>query len=222
MELNPVQELAIYAVPVIFAITLHEAAHGFVAKHFGDLTAYRLGRVSLNPIRHFDLVGTLVVPIAILLATKLIGGAGMLFGWAKPVPVNFYALRRPKEHMLWVAAAGPLSNMAQALCWATLWKLASFAPLGEFSVPMRLIAEAGLQVNLAFMILNLIPVLPLDGGRIAYSLLPDRLAMSYARLEPFGLPFLMVLVYVETQTTFRFLLPLMSGAEGLVRNLFRV
>lgn len=222
MELNLVQELAVYAIPVVFAITLHEAAHGYVAKHFGDVSAYRLGRVSLNPLRHIDLVGTILVPILILLTTKFIGGAGMLFGWAKPVPVNYHSLRRPKEHMLWVAAAGPGSNLLQALFWAALWKLAIFIPSSYFSVPVRLIAEAGVQVNLAFMILNLIPVLPLDGGRIAFSLLPDRMAASYARLEPYGLPFLLVLVYVETQTTFRFLSPLMSGAEGFVRNLFHV
>src|SRR3979490_3085360 len=117
MEFNLVQTIAIYALPVIFAITLHEAAHGYVARHFGDTTAFVLGRVSLNPLRHIDMVGTIVIPLLILVVSKLFGGAGILFGWAKPVPVNFHALRRPKRDMLWVAAAGPAANLAMAIRW---------------------------------------------------------------------------------------------------------
>src|SRR3954464_1567622 len=125
MEISSLlQTIAIYALPVLFAITLHEAAHGYVARHFGDMTAHAQGRISLNPIRHIDLVGTILVPIAILVASKLMGTSGLLFGWAKPVPVNYSALRRPKQNMLWVAAAGPLSNLAMAIGWALVFKLA--------------------------------------------------------------------------------------------------
>src|SRR3990170_6065325 len=145
------QTLAIYSIPVLFAITLHEAAHGYVARHFGDMTAFAQGRISLNPARHIDLVGTIVVPIAILVASTLAGGAGLLFGWAKPVPVNYSALRRPRQNMLWVAAAGPLANLAMALAWALLLKLGDALPLSQFTVILRLVCVAGIQVNVVLM-----------------------------------------------------------------------
>src|SRR4029079_18536160 len=155
MDLEPlVRIIAIYALPVLFAITLHEAAHGYVARHFGDMTAYAQGRISLNPLRHIDIVGTLVVPLAIL----LLSAGHFLFGWAQPVPVNYSALRSPKRHMLWVAAAGPASNLAMALGWAVLLKLAVLLPDNSFTGPMRLMGEAGIKVNLAFMFLNLLPL----------------------------------------------------------------
>src|ERR1035437_7541400 len=138
MELNLVQTLAIYALPVIFAITLHEAAHGYVARHFGDNTAYMLGRVSLNPLRHIDMVGTILLPLLILVASKLFGSGGILFGWAKPVPVNFSALRHPKRDMLWVAAAGPLANLLMAMLWALTLKIALITPLNLFTQPLSL------------------------------------------------------------------------------------
>src|SRR5512146_1159826 len=133
MEVNQlVQTIAIFALPVILAITLHEAAHGYVARHFGDMTAYAQGRVSLNPLRHIDLVGTIVVPLLILLVSRGV----FLFGWAKPVPVNYSALRNPKRHMAWVAAAGPAANLAMSLAWAMMLKLALVLPPSIFSVPM--------------------------------------------------------------------------------------
>ncbi|HSG75123.1 MAG TPA: site-2 protease family protein [Burkholderiales bacterium] len=190
-----VQTLAIYSLPVLFAITLHEAAHGYVARYFGDVTAYAQGRISLNPFRHIDLVGTIIVPIAILVAAKLVGGAGLLFGWAKPVPVNYSALRRPKQNMLWVAAAGPGANLAMALAWALLLKLTEALALSQFSVVLRLVCVAGIQVNVVLMVLNLLPILPLDGGRILASLLPHRMAWQYARLEPWGFPILLLLLF---------------------------
>jgi Zn-dependent protease len=190
-----VQTLAIYSLPVLFAITLHEAAHGYVARHFGDMTAYAQGRISLNPFRHIDLVGTIIVPIVILVAAKLAGGPGYLFGWAKPVPVNYSALRRPKQNMLWVAAAGPGANLAMALAWALLLKFADALPLSQVSVAMRLVCVAGIQVNVVLMVLNLLPILPLDGGRILASLLPHRMAWQYARLEPWGFPILLLLLF---------------------------
>ena len=196
MDVNQlVQTLAIYSLPVLFAITLHEAAHGYVARHFGDMTAYAQGRISLNPFRHIDLVGTIIVPIVILVAAKLAGGPGYLFGWAKPVPVNYSALRRPKQNMMWVAAAGPGANLAMALAWALLLKFADALPLSQVSAAMRLVCVAGIQVNVVLMVLNLLPILPLDGGRILASLLPHRMAWQYARLEPWGFPILLLLLF---------------------------
>ena len=198
MEFNLVQTLAIYALPVIFAITLHEAAHGYVARHFGDNTAYVLGRVSLNPVRHIDLVGTILLPLLILVTSKLFGSGGILFGYAKPVPVDFSALHHPKRDMLWVAAAGPCANLFMAILWALSLKLSLSAPPGTFTLPLSLMAEAGVSVNLVLMVLNLLPILPLDGGRIAVSLLPNRLAYSYSRLEPYGFPILLLLLFTNT------------------------
>jgi Zn-dependent protease len=159
------------------------------------MTAYAQGRISLNPFRHIDLVGTIIVPIVILVAAKLAGGPGYLFGWAKPVPVNYSALRRPKQNMLWVAAAGPGANLAMALAWALLLKFADALPLSQVSVSMRLVCVAGIQVNVVLMVLNLLPILPLDGGRILASLLPHRIAGQYARLEPWGFPILLLLLF---------------------------
>jgi Zn-dependent protease len=220
MEFNLVQAVAVYAIPVIFAITLHEAAHGYVARHFGDQTAWRLGRVSLNPLRHIDLVGTIVVPLAILAVAKMLGGGAFLFGWAKPVPVNFHALRHPKRDMLWVAAAGPGANLVMALAWALLLKLALLAPQNYFTVPLGLIAEAGIGVNIVLMLLNLLPILPLDGGRIAVSLLPERLAVLYARSEPLGFPILLVLLFTNLLSAV--LAPMVYASIGLIGTLFQL
>ena len=195
MEFNLFQTIALYALPVLFAITLHEAAHGYVARHFGDMTAYRLGRISLNPLRHIDLLGTVVVPLVILVMSKLVGGTGVLFGWAKPVPVNYHALRHPKRDMLWVAAAGPLANLLMALAWMVLLRAVLEMP-GSYA-PFAEMAKAGIYVNLVLMVLNLLPLLPLDGGRILASLLPGPAAVSYMRLEPLGFPILLVLLFTN-------------------------
>ena len=220
MEFNLLQTIAIYALPVIFAITLHEAAHGYVARHFGDLTAWRMGRISVNPVRHIDLVGTIVVPLLILVTSKLFGGVGILFGWAKPVPVNFHALRRPKRDMLWVAAAGPLANLLMAFVWALLLKAVDSIPVNYFSEPMGRMSVAGIQINVVLMVLNLLPILPLDGGRIAFSLLPDRLARSYAGLEKFGLPILLVLLFTNLLGVI--LNPMVQASIGLIETLFQL
>src|SRR5213083_2891106 len=210
-----VQTVSIYALPVLFAITLHEAAHGYVARHFGDMTAHAQGRISLNPIRHIDPVGTVVVPLVILATTVAAGTGGFLFGWAKPVPVNYSALRKPRQHMAWVAAAGPLANLAMALLWALLLKLAVLLPPNFFSVPLRLMSEAGIVVNLVFMFLNLLPILPLDGGRILASLLPSRAAWQYAKLEPWGVPLLLLLLVTNV---LNFVLePLIGASDALIR-----
>ncbi|WP_447921023.1 site-2 protease family protein [Achromobacter aegrifaciens] len=190
-----IQTIAVYAIPVIFAITLHEAAHGFVARMFGDPTAYQAGRVSLNPARHIDPIGTLLVPVAILLASKLLGSPGMLFGWAKPVPVDFSRLRRPKQDMLWVALAGPAANLLMAVLWAFSLRLFLESGLQEsFWFEM---AVAGVNINLVLMALNLLPILPLDGGRILFSLLPNRLAWQYSKIEPYGLVIVVILLVTD-------------------------
>jgi Zn-dependent protease len=182
--------VALYAIPMIFAITLHEAAHGYVARHFGDYTAYQAGRISLNPLDHIDPIGTLLVPVTLVVLTS----GQFVFGWAKPVPVNFSNLRDPKRDMLWVAAAGPGANIAMALFWAIALKLITVTPLHYFTAPMLKMAEGGVIINLGLMVLNLIPIPPLDGGRIAVSLLPNRLAYRFAMIEPYGLIIVIVLL----------------------------
>ena len=190
-----IQTIAVYAIPVIFAITLHEAAHGYVARMFGDPTAYQAGRVSLNPARHIDPVGTLLVPVVILLMYKLMGSPGMLFGWAKPVPVDFGRLRRPKKDMLWVALAGPAANLLMAILW--VFSLRLFLESGMQETFWYEMAMAGVQVNLVLMALNLLPIPPLHGGRIVFSLLPNRLAWQYSKIEPYGLVIVVVLLVTD-------------------------
>ena len=186
---NIASVIAINAIPLIFAITLHEAAHGYVARMFGDNTAYMLGRVTLNPAKHIDPIGTIAFPLISLVL------GGIFFGWAKPVPVNFANLRRPKRDMLWVAAAGPGSNIVQALAWGLVAKLieisGSSSGIAEFWFA---VAVAGISWNVVLAVFNLFPILPLDGGRIVTSLLPNRLAYSYSRLEPYGMPILIGLI----------------------------
>jgi len=191
MDFSLLETIALYAVPVVFAITLHEAAHGYVARLFGDSTAWMLGRVTANPLKHIDPLGTVLVPLGLLLLAKLAGGGGFLFGWAKPVPVNFGNLRNPKRDMLWVAAAGPGANLAMALLWALAYRLGDEVLASD---GLQMMARAGIMINVVLMVLNLLPILPLDGGRIAVSLLPHRLAMSYSRLEPYGLMVIILLL----------------------------
>ena len=190
-----IQGIAIWALPVILAITLHEAAHGYVAKHFGDLTAYAQGRVSLNPMRHIDPMGTVIVPLVLFTLSKLTVGTGFLFGWAKPVPVDFSNLRRPKYDMLWVAAAGPGANLFMAFLWALVMKLGLSLPESDLTRPMLLMGEAGIEINVILMVLNLLPLPPLDGGRMAVSLLPHRMAHHFARIEPYGFMILLLLLF---------------------------
>ncbi|MGK2952086.1 MAG: site-2 protease family protein [Thiobacillus sp.] len=195
MELTLVQKIAVFALPVIFAITLHEAAHGYVARFFGDMTAALQGRITLNPLKHIDPVGTILVPLVILLTSKLLGGGMILFGWAKPVPVNFGNLRRPKKDMLWVAAAGPGMNLVMAIFWALMIQLGHSLGSGSASAPLMLMGAAGVFINVILMALNLIPLPPLDGGRIAVSLLPVRQAIQFSKLEPYGLFILIALLF---------------------------
>ena len=215
-----VQVIAIYAIPVVLAITLHEASHGYVAMRFGDTTAYAAGRVSLNPFRHIDPVGTIALPLVLLAIGKLLGGSGILFGWAKPVPVNFANLRDPKRDMLWVAAAGPLSNLAMALVWAVALKAGVAAEGNDYALPLALMGAAGVFINIIIMVLNLLPLPPLDGGRILVSLLPHRAARAVSRLEPYGFAILIVLLFTGMLGVV--LWPVINGAMSLVANVFSV
>jgi len=174
-----VQTIAIYAIPVLLAITLHEAAHGYVARYFGDMTAHAEGRISLNPFRHVELVGTILIPLLVLYFSSY----KFLFGWAKPVPVNYSALRNPRRDMALVAAAGPAANLAMLVGWLLVLKVAIILPHGELTLPIAAMAEAGIIVNLVVMVFNLVPILPLDGGRIVMSLLPRPSAVQYAKFE---------------------------------------
>ncbi|AKJ67388.1 hypothetical protein PATSB16_10680 [Pandoraea thiooxydans] len=205
-----IQAIAVYALPILFAITLHEAAHGYVAKHFGDPTAYLMGRVTLNPLKHVDPLGTIAVPLFLYFAT----GGTFLFGYAKPVPVNFRGLRNPRWDTLWVALAGPACNFVQAVLWALAAVLIQAAGVHEpFFIDM---ASAGIIVNLVLCAFNLFPIPPLDGGRVLTSLLPPRYAYYLDRLEPYGF-FIVLALVVSGVLGNLWLWPLIDTGRFLIR-----
>ena len=209
---NLIQTILIYALPVLFAITVHEAAHGYAARHFGDNTAYMMGRITLNPAKHIDPVGTILMPLLLYFATS----GAFLFGYAKPVPVNFGNLRKPKQQMVWVALAGPASNFVQAVAWGVV--LITMVGMGvdeRFFIEM---ARAGVQVNLVMWAFNLFPVPPLDGGRILVGLLPWKQAQMVSRLEPYGFFIVMGLVIFGVVGTI-WLRPLMSFGYTVINFL---
>lgn len=212
MELSPIQFFTISIIPVLLAITVHEAAHGYAAKHFGDKTAYFLGRITLNPIKHIDPVGTVVIPGMLLLLS-----APFLFGWAKPVPVNFSNLNNPKKDMMWVALAGPASNLAMAIIWAIVLGLfkSSGASYALFIIGM---AQVGIMINLVLMLLNLLPIPPLDGGRMAVSLLPSPWSYKLASLERYGM-FILIFLIVSGLLS-AILLPLLRFFQGTLIGIF--
>ncbi len=201
-----VQTITVYAFPVIFAITLHEAAHGYVAKHFGDATAYVQGRVTLNPLKHIDPVGTIVIPIVAAVLTSFV------VGYAKPVPVTFGNLRNPKRDMIWVALAGPGANLIQAFLWVLV--AAIMNALGVTEEFFYKVINAGILVNLVMLAFNLVPIPPLDGGRVLTGLLPMRLALPFSRIEPFG--FFIVLLLVITHRLDPWMLAVIGAFESLV------
>ncbi|KAF0814345.1 putative zinc metalloprotease Rip2 [Andreprevotia sp. IGB-42] len=183
-----IQTVCIWALPVIFAITVHEAAHGYVARYFGDDTAWKMGRISLNPLRHIDPIGTVALPLFLLAV------GGFLFGYAKPVPVNFGRLRNPKRDGMWVAAAGPASNFVMAVIWVLLIRLAISMDGFELQQAMVKMGQAGVSINLSLMVLNLLPLPPLDGSKILMSLLPYKQAVALSRIEPYGFFILLALL----------------------------
>ncbi|MGF6273842.1 Zn-dependent protease [Massilia sp. UYP11] len=201
-----IRNIAVYALPVLFAITLHEAAHAYAAKYFGDNTAYSQGRMSLNPLVHVDIWGTIVIPIMMYLFTPFV------FGYAKPVPVEFDRLRNPKRDMAWVALAGPIANLIMAALWLLFAALLVFFGVNE-TFPRRM-AEAGILTNLLIMAFNLLPIPPLDGGRVLTSMLPNSLAWKFARIEPYG--FFIVLGLVFMQLVGYWVMPVMQLGRWIV------
>jgi Zn-dependent protease len=203
-----IQTIAVYALPVLFAITLHEAAHAYAAKYFGDPTAYQAGRMSMNPIKHIDPLGTLVIPVLMYMFTPFV------FGYAKPVPIDFNRLRNPKRQMAWVALAGPAANFVMALGWMIAALFISAFGGGEFFVRM---ANAGILVNILVFAFNLVPIPPLDGGRILTSMLPDALAYKFARIEPYGFFIVLALLYFNILNFW--VGPLMYLTNAMLRTL---
>ena len=191
-ELSLVQRIVVWILPVVFAITVHEVAHGWAAKRKGDNTAARLGRLTLNPIKHIDLLGTIILP-----GLLLITGTGFVFGWAKPVPVDHRNFKRPLQDMAYVAAAGPLANLLMALAWALLARLGVMVNVEFFSVPAINMGMAGISINLVLALINLLPIPPLDGSRILTGFLPPRLAYQYSQIEPYGFVILVILLYTH-------------------------
>jgi len=214
-ELNLIQKLIVFAPALIFAITVHEAAHGWVASKLGDNTARMMGRVTLNPIPHIDLVGTILVPMGMLALSTLSGGSVMLFGWAKPVPVNTRNLGNYRRDTALVAVAGPASNLLMLLLWAVILRIGlSLEGVSNWiAEPMVYMAFGGILINAILMVLNLLPLLPLDGGRVVASLLPPRLSIPYSKLEPWGLLILIGLIFSGL------LWPILRPALQLVQSL---
>ena len=212
-HLSTVQIISVAILPMLFAIIVHEVAHGWVAKQRGDRTAEMLGRLTLNPVKHIDPIGTLLVPI-VMLATL-----GIAFGWAKPVPIDYRNLRNPKRDMVLVAAAGPASNLLMAFAWALIAKIALLLPTGmQFvSEPLIYMGTIGILINVLLMVFNLIPLPPLDGGRVAVGLLPPQMGNSLSRLEPYGL--FIILALFATGFLSKIIWPLISLIAGIIRTI---
>ncbi|MBP9722318.1 MAG: site-2 protease family protein [Gammaproteobacteria bacterium] len=220
---NIIQLITIFALPVIFAVTVHEASHGYAANYFGDRTAKMLGRLTLNPIKHIDPIGTIAIPLGLILI-----GAPFLFGWAKPVPVTERNLKNPRRQMAIIAAAGPLSNLVMVLMWAAICKLATFLTtlttalsisyISWISKPLFLMGVAGVQVNLILMLLNILPLPPLDGSKILNNFLRGKVAILYDRLEPYG--FIILLLLLATGILNTILMPLFNNTMILIRLIF--
>jgi len=219
LELSLVQKLVAMALPVILAVTVHEAAHAWVADRLGDKTARSLGRVTFNPIPHIDLVGTIILPLGLYAMASLLGGAGFLFGYAKPVPVIAARLHKPRRDMALVALAGPGANLIMAILWALTFRLAqgSVESMPLLAEPLLYMGLFGVMINIFLMVLNLLPLLPLDGGRVVASMLPLSLALKYAKLEPYGLFILLGLLFSGLLTPI--ILPVAFGLQSALLGL---
>ena len=189
-ELTFIQRIVVWILPVVFAITVHEVAHGWVAKKYGDNTASFLGRLTLNPVKHIDILGTIIIPGLLLLSFT-----GFIFGWAKPVPVDPRNFKNPKKDMAIVALAGPVANFLMAIAWALIARLGVIIDLDVLTLPMIYMGIAGISINLVLGLINLIPIPPLDGSRIVTGLLPNKIAYQYNRFERFGFIFLLFLLW---------------------------
>jgi Zn-dependent protease len=220
--LNIIQQVAVWALPLLFAITIHEVAHGWVARQLGDPTAMMLGRLTLNPLKHIDPVGTVLVPLTLIVMSQFMGSGLFIFGWAKPVPITAENLRNPKRDMALVAVAGPMSNLLMALLWALIMKLAVTLPGGalNLNLPLAYMADAGIKINILLMVLNLIPLPPLDGGRVLVSLLPNPLAWKFSRIEQYGLMILLLLMV--TGILGKIMYPPMALAQNMIYRMFGI
>lgn len=212
--LNIIQQVAVWALPVLFAITVHEVAHGWVARRLGDPTAMMLGRLTLNPLKHIDPVGTILVPLILI----VIGG--VIFGWAKPVPITAENLRHPKRDMAIVAAAGPLANLLMAFIWALIMKLSLILPGGlmGLALPLTYMAGAGITINVLLMVLNLLPIPPLDGSKVVAGLLPDPLAWKFSRIEQYGL--ILLLLLMVSGILGKIMWPPVAIVQGVIYRIF--
>lgn len=213
-QLNLIQQVAVWALPVLFAITVHEVAHGWVARQLGDPTAMMLGRLTLNPLKHIDPIGTVLVPLILIVA------GGVIFGWAKPVPIVADNLRHPKRDMALVAAAGPVANLVMALIWALIMKLALLLPnsLMNLALPLTYMGGAGITINVLLMVLNLLPVPPLDGSRVVAGFLPDPLAWKFGRIEQYGL--IILLLLMVSGILGKIMWPPVSIVQNMIYRLF--
>jgi len=215
MQLTLIQTISMWILPILFAVTVHEAAHGYMAYLLGDKTASVLGRLTLNPIKHIDILGTIVLPIALLVLNT-----GVILGWAKPVPVNFHNFNKPRRDMALVALAGPFSNFAMAIIWAAIAKMG--AVLLVLNIPGALaicsMGDAGIMINLMLMVLNLLPIPPLDGSHIVAGLLPRVAAINYERIAPFGFIIILVLLYLGVISMI--MLPVIQFFYGLISIVF--
>ena len=216
MQLTMIQRIVVWILPLLFGITVHEVAHGWMASRLGDKTADRLGRLTLNPLKHIDLIGTIIVPLLLLSFSPIV------FGWAKPVPVTQQNLHHPRRDMALVAIAGPLSNCLMALLWACVMKLGLWLmSMGlQFAVPIMLMGQAGIAINLLLMVLNLIPLPPLDGGRVVSNLIPARMTYYFDRIEPYGFYILLLLIF--TRVINFILLPPFAFLYRLIEIIFRL
>jgi len=216
-QLSTIQILSVYILPILFAITIHEVAHGWVANKLGDKTAYFLGRITLNPFKHIDLIGTVLVPILFMLF------GGMMFGWARAVPVNFANLKHLRRDVVLVSLAGPFSNFIMALLWGLVAKagllLQGYYPWFWLNA-LVFMGQAGIQINLVFMVLNLIPIPPLDGGKVFLAILPRKLAMKFARVEPYG--FIILIVLLSTRILNYVIYPLVIFLSKFIVSLLHL